>query len=443
MGALERLVRSPSLHETQRSPRAPMTDVVVIGAGAAGLMCARELARAGRTVSLLEASRRVGGRVLTLYETRAAVPIELGAEFIHGDAPVTTRLLDEARLATVRVSGEHVRSDRGELSPQGPVWERMARVFALMSRKRTSDRSFQEFLDTRPGGARLAAERELARGFVQGFNGADPALVSERSLAEQGDPTEGAADTRRVVNGYAALIVHLEREVAPLVRLGCAARTIEWGDDGVRVVDRAGTAHAARAAVVTVPLPMLQDGTLRLEPEVPALTRAAGRLEMGHVARVGIVVRERFWERKVDALSFVHTPRRPISVWWTQHPLHAPLIIGWAGGPPALELTRSGALEETTLAELAHAFAMRRGRAESLVESIHWHDWSNDELARGAYSYAGVGGASAPRTLARSVEGRVFVAGEATDSGSSGTVEGALASGKRAASQVLEALAEH
>ena len=94
------------------------------------------------------------------------------------------------------------------------------------------------------------------------------------------------------------------------------------------------------------------------------------------------------------------------------------------------------------LAELAHAFAMRRSRADSLVESMHWHDWSSDELARGAYSYAGVGGASAPRTLARSIAGRVFVAGEATDSGSSGTVEGALASGKRAAGQVLEALAE-
>ena len=418
-----------------------MTDVVIVGAGAAGLMCARELVRAGRSVQVLEASHRVGGRVLTLFETHAGVPIELGAEFIHGDAPVTTRLLDEARLATVPAGGAHVRSDRGELARQGPVWERMSRVFALMSRRRKTDRSFQEFLDTRPGGARLARERELARGFVQGFNGADPALVSERSLAEQGDPTEGAADTRRIVHGYASLVVHLEREIAGLVRLQRMVRTIEWGDDGVRVVDRAGTTHA-RAAVVTVPLPMLQDGSIRLEPEVPALTRAARRLVMGHVARVSVVVRERFWERKVKALSFVHTPQRPITVWWTQTPVHAPLLVGWAGGPPALELTRSGALEETVLAELARAFALRRSRAESLVESMHWHDWSGDELARGAYSYAGVGGATAPRTLARAIEGRVFVAGEATDSSSGGTVEGALASGKRAAAQVLEALGQ-
>ena len=417
-----------------------MTDAVVVGAGAAGLMCARELARAGRSVLVLEASHRVGGRVLTLFETHAGVPIELGAEFVHGDAPVTTRLLDEARLATVPVSGGHVRSDHGELSPQGPMWERMSRVFALMSRKRRTDRSFQAFLDTRPGGARLARERELARGFVQGFNGADPSLVSERSLAEQGDPTEGAADARRVLNGYAALIVHLEREVAGLIRIGSDVHLVEWDETGVRVVERSGTAHAARAAVLTVPLPMLQGGNVRLVPEVPALARAANALVMGHVARVCIVVRERFWERKTDGLSFVHTPTRPVGVWWTQHPVRAPMIVGWAGGPPAHELTRGGTIEETMIAELAHAFGMRRARAESLVESIHWHDWSSDPLALGAYSYVGVGGASAARTMARAIEGRVFVAGEATDTGSGGTVEGALASGQRAAKQVLTAL---
>src|SRR5215207_1572974 len=248
-----------------------MTDTLVIGAGAAGLFAARELMRAGREVVVLEANHRVGGRILTELETRAGIPIELGAEFVHGEAPETTRLLDEARLATVPVLGRHYRSDHGELCAQGPAWQRMQRVFAHLSKRRKEDRSFQEFLDDEPGGARLRAERELARGFVQGFNGADPALVSEKSLAEQGDPTEGAAEARRIVNGYAALIVHLEREVAGLIRLEHAVHTIEWSDDGVRVLDRAGTTHAAQAAVVTVPLPMLQDGSLRLEPKVPAL----------------------------------------------------------------------------------------------------------------------------------------------------------------------------
>jgi monoamine oxidase len=431
----------PSLRVAREASEPTMHDVVIIGAGAAGLMAARELTRGGKRVVVLEGSHRTGGRVLTLFETRGGIPIELGAEFIHGDAPTTTRLLDEARLATVPVGGAHVRSDDGELSPQGPIWARMARVFALMSKKRKADRSFRDFLDTRPGGARLARDRELAEAFVRGFDGADPALISERSLAEQGNPTEGAATARRIVNGYAALIVHLDREVAGLVRLETVAQRIEWGDAGVRVVDGSGTVHSAQAVVVAVPLPMLQDGTLGIEPEIPALRHAANRLVMGHVARVCVVVRERFWEQKTRELAFVHAPRRGFTVWWTQHPVLAPMLVGWAGGPAARELTRSGNIEDVALGELAHVFRMRRARAESLVESIHWHDWSSDPLVRGAYSYVGVGGVSAPRSLARSVGGRVFVAGEATDAESGGTVEAALASGERAARAVLRALA--
>ncbi|HKH92176.1 MAG TPA: NAD(P)/FAD-dependent oxidoreductase [Gemmatimonadaceae bacterium] len=419
-----------------------MTDTLVIGAGAAGLFAARELMRAGREVVVLEANHRVGGRILTELETRAGIPIELGAEFVHGEAPETTRLLDEARLATVPVLGRHYRSDHGELCAQGPAWERMQRVFAHLSKRRKEDRSFQEFLDDEPGGARLRAERELARGFVQGFNGADPALVSEKSLAEQDDPTEGAAEARRIVNGYAALVVHLEREVAGLIRLHTAARRVVWNDDGVVVVDARGEEHRARTAVVTVPLPMLQDGAIRIEPEVPALRRAAGRLVMGHVVRVNVVVRERFWDEKVEDLGYLHAPTRPITVWWTQNPVRAPLLTGWAGGPPALELSRDGRVEETVVAELAHAFGMRRARMEAEVESLHWHDWSRDEHVRGAYSYVGVGGTSAPRSLARAVGGRLFIAGEATDSESGGTVEGALASATRTVRGVLRALSD-
>ena len=419
-----------------------MTDTVVIGAGAAGLFAARELMRAGLDVVVLEASHRVGGRVLTEFETRAGIPIELGAEFVHGEAPETTRLLDEARLATVPVLGRHYRSDRGELSAQGPLWDRMQKVFTHLSTRRKEDRSFQEFLDDEPGGARLRAERELARGFVQGFNGADPALVSEKSLAEQGNPTEGAAEARRIVNGYAALIVHLEREVAGLIRWHTAARRIVWNDDGVVVVDAGGEKHHARTTIVTVPLPMLQDGAIQIEPEVPALRNAAARLVMGHVVRVNVIVRERFWEEKVEDLGYLHAPTRPFTVWWTQNPVKAPLLTGWTGGPPALELSRGGRVEETAVAELAHVFGMRRSRMEAEVESLHWHDWSGDQHACGAYSYVGVGGTSAPRTLARAVGGRLFVAGEATDSESSGTVEGALASAKRAVRAVLRALSD-
>jgi monoamine oxidase len=129
-------------------------------------------------------------------------------------------------------------------------------------------------------------------------------------------------------------------------------------------------------------------------------------------------------------------------VWWTQHPIAAPLLTGWTGGPPALALMRDGDVESTTIAELARAFSMRRGRMEALVDSLHWHDWSSDPHALGAYSYTGVGGTSAPRTLARAFGGTLCFAGEATEGDTQGTVEGALASAKRAVRAVLRRLAE-
>jgi monoamine oxidase len=419
-----------------------MNDTIVIGAGAAGLFAARELTRASKQVVVLEASARVGGRMLTALETSAGVPVELGAEYVHGDAPVTTKLLDEARLATVRVSGHHFRSDKGQLSPQGPIWERMAKVFAHMSDTRKHDRSFQEFLDGKPGGAALRAERELARGFIPGFDGAEPTRISEKSLASQGNPTEGAAEARRIVNGYAALVVHLEREVAGLIRRETGARHIGWEPGDVRVTDANGAEHRARSVIVTVPLPILQEGALTFAPSIPTVDSATKLLVMGHVLHVAVVVRERFWERTDPQLRFVHTPTRPITVWWTQYPLVTPLITAWSGGPPALELTRRdpGAVEETVVAELAHAFGMRRARADALVESMHWHDWSTDVHVRGAYSYVGVGGTNAPRTLARQTAGTVFMAGEATSQASAGTVEAGLESAERAVKGVLNAL---
>jgi len=417
-----------------------MIDAIIVGAGAAGLMAARELKRAGKEILVLESSPRAGGRVLTLYETNAGVPVELGAEFIHGDAPETRKLLDEARLITVPVLGEHYRSDRGELSDQGAVWKRMAKVFRHLNPDRKTDRSFQDFLDGKPGGRSLANERELARGFVQGFNGADTSLISEKWLAEQGDPTEGASEANRIVNGYGALIEFLMRHLTELIRSSVAVTRIIRTESQVTVMDEHGKDHVARAVIITVPLPLLQDGTIILEPDIPAIRNAARQLVMGHVARVNVVVKERFWEKKVEDLSFVHCPERPFNVWWTQNPLRAPVLTGWSGGPPALELMRNEHVEDVTLAELARAFAIKRSRLDTLVESIHTYDWSEDPHVRGAYSYAGVAGAHAPRILARSFDDRIYLAGEATESGASGTVEGALTSGKRAARKVIEAI---
>ena len=417
-------------------------DTIIIGAGAAGLAAARELADAGRSFLVLEARDRIGGRVLTTVDPHTALPVELGAEFIHGEAEHTMKLVDEAGLITVPVLGAHYRADRNNIEPLGDMFKRIERVFRKMKDDRAEDRSFQEFLNDKPGGFRLREERELAAAFVRGFNAADPWFISERSLAEAGNPAEGAQKAARLLDGYTVIIDHLAARVLPHIRLGQHVHQVLWDKQQVQVATLQGEELHARTLITTIPLPHLQQHTIAFEPDIPRIRSAADQLVMGHVVRVTLVLRERIWEEKrnLDDVAYIHTPRKAFNVWWTQHPLRAPLITGWSGGPPASELSRQGSadVEESALRELSAALQIRRSRVDALVERIHLHDWSADPYALGAYSYVGVGGTNAPKQLARPVESTLYFAGEATDSENSGTVEGAIASGIRAAKQVLK-----
>src|SRR5688572_26840010 len=144
------------------------SDVIVIGAGDAGLAAARALADANVDVVVLEARARVGGRVFTWRERDSPVPIELGAEFIHGSAEKLNEILDEAQLTSVDVSGVRYAASARRLRRLDDFWEQLDRVMRRLPRPPARDRSFQQFLTTRPGGRTLARERRLALQWVEG-----------------------------------------------------------------------------------------------------------------------------------------------------------------------------------------------------------------------------------------------------------------------------------
>jgi monoamine oxidase len=118
------------------------------------------------------------------------------------------------------------------------------------------------------------------------------------------------------------------------------------------------------------------------------------------------------------------------------------LVVGWAGGPSALALERSGTpLRENAISSLARAFGLDQRKIARHVEKAFSHDWSRDPFARGGYSYPVVGGSDAAKRLSRPVRGTLFIAGEAADEeGRNGTVPGAIASGFRAAEQAKKAI---
>jgi monoamine oxidase len=409
------------------------TGVVVIGAGAAGLAAADELARAGRHVLVLEARERVGGRCWTRRMPGMEIPVELGAEFLHGEAKVTHALLARAGLSAVDSVREQRFLERGRLRRVNAFAE--ARRVAERAADADRDVSFANLL------ARLRLPqktKDFARMMVEGFDAADPRRVSARSIAEEWSGGELGVSQPRPQGGYGALLGWLANTVVSNggeLRLGAAVDGVRWKRGAVRVsgtfLGERFTVRAKRA-IVTLPLGVLQAGPVRF-PEKRAALR---KLASGPVIRVAMRFHRPFWEKRAPGVAFFHSPAAPFPTCWTPLPVRAPLLTAWAGGPKAARLTGSPA-RELVDAALASVESIFGGGRRALLAAACVKDWMQDPYSRGAYSYVRVGGMGAREELAAPLDATIFFAGEATESEEPGTVAGALRSGVRAAREVL------
>lgn len=395
-------------------------DVLVIGAGAAGLAAAAELARAGRSVLIVEARDRIGGRCDTRRLPGIAVPVELGAEFIHGRPPATYSLMEKAGVAAIDSTRTQLLASDARLRPVNMFTH--AQTVARRKLK-GGDVSFRAFL-ARQRLPRLT--RTLATMMVQGFDAADPRLASAREILDEWTAVSSAQP--RPNGGYGPLLEFLARQAR--VQLQTVVRELRWKRSSVEVRGsfrgERWSAWAPRA-VITVPIGVL-----------PSLVKekreALSKLESGPVIRVAMAFREAFWEKAHPGVAFFHSPSAPFPTFWTPLPMHAPLLTAWAGGPKAARMT--GSSEKKLLAQ---ALASVRSVLGTIDEPSAFaiHDWQADPHARGGYSYVRVGGTGAREALAAPLEETLYFAGEATDTEQSGTVGGALASGLRAAEEIL------
>jgi monoamine oxidase len=398
--------------------------------------------------------------VFTVRDRRSSIPIELGAEFLHGDAPEAFEIVDEARLTAVSVDGDRWRAAHGRFARLDDFWARLDRILGHASASRTPDRPLAALFAERPGGHRFAEDRTLAREFVEGFHAAELNRISERAVAEGGNPGKDPAQqhTARLIDGYDAVPERLAAQVRSRIRLGRRVTAIDWSPGRVRVSTRPGDGDVesitARAAIVTIPVSLLHPsargrGAIELTPDVAAVRQAASRVAMGQVQRLALLFdrplvellddrrRERF-----SRAAFFHSSSAEMPAWWTSYPLRTGLVVGWAGGPAAIALgAQPDRLVPRALSSLADTLGIdRRVLVRHLVSSFA-HDWSRDPYSRGAYSYALVGGSEAAQRLARPVRGTLFFAGEATEvEGRTATVHGAIATGYRAARQAHRVL---
>lgn len=427
-------------------------DVLVIGAGVAGLNAGRLLAEAGQRVAILEARDRIGGRIWTqpiaFDQSQPPIAVELGAEFVHGLPQATWSLIKQAGLSTVEVDGSSLWFDGSRLmaaNEQRGATEGVLEDLTQWMQKQPSgsDFSFVEYLKGQavdPITARMASNR------VEGFNAADQHRISVAALAKQ-QAAEDAIDADRLFRieaGYAAVPNFLaEKFIAAggTLVLEAPVKKIVWkrGAVAVETISPDGDLqYHSNCAVITVPLGVLQAQTIDFVPRPSEVLFHANRLVMGAVMRLTLVFKQKFWDPQ---LSFLFAPAESPPTWWTPMPHEAPVLTAWAGGPRAGLLLRlisaSGdarALLDQCLATLAKIFALPLSDIRQMLSSWHMHDWQSDEYARGAYSYVQVGALDAPDKMRIPVEDTLYFAGEHTDaSGHWGTVHAALATGLAAA----------
>jgi monoamine oxidase len=452
-------------------PHRKAFDTVVIGAGVSGLAAARALVNAGQRVAVVEAGHRIGGRIFTRRERvggpRAIFPVELGAEFIHGLPAETWALVEEAGLATVELQGSrlsfadnHLQKNDASLHAAMDVLERLTRSAQA---RPENDMTFADYL-LRAGIE--AADAQAAAAYVEGFNAADAAVIGTAALAKQQRAEDEVQGDRlfRVRDGYDRIPQMLARDIeragAPIL-LEREVRHLTWSEGAVAIhaqqTGKPGVTLHARRAVVTLPLGVLQAGSMGFDPEPPSLLAHARRLRMGTVVRATLVFDSPFWRDEdlpaarshlagdLKDLSFLFTSHTTPGTWWTAMPEESPIITGWVAGPKA-EILQSrlhasddpDALLAVWLHTLSAVFGISERALARRLTSWHTHDWSADPHARGAYSYVPAGALDVPDKLSIPVAGTLYFAGEHTDtSGHWGTVHGALRSGLRAAHQVL------
>ena len=415
-------------------------DVLVIGAGMAGVTAARECAQAGLDVVVLEAQDRVGGRIFTARDF-CELPVEQGAEFIHTAEADTWPEIRAAGFETIRCNPAdgYLMSIGGIRSPEVYSDPSLARLGDLLTEVATWD------------DAEISAAELMAR---KGLEGAGRVMADQMlTIHPLGDADQlglrGLREDRvvdlergcdwRIAAGYDALPRWIAEGLD--VRLGWEVAEVRWGSEGVTVATTTGEELAVRAAVCTLPVGVLKAGAVRFEPDLPgAKWRALNGLEMGPVLKILYRFEEPFWPDDLTMLGC----DGPVRLYWTSLYARedAPAVLtAYVSGHRARALS---AMTESDAAAVGLADLDRLfpdARPSRAVQEWRRIDWCTNRFTRGGYSFVRLGGAGARAALAAADTGALHWAGDATSTTTiAAVVHAAYASGRRAAAEVTAQL---
>ncbi|WP_188113332.1 flavin monoamine oxidase family protein [Nocardioides humilatus] len=394
----------------------------VVGAGLAGLSCAWTLHRQGHDVVVLEARDRVGGRTWSTTLPNGVV-VERGGEWIDADQHTIRRFCAELGLP---LAPHGVRFHRRRVGGEVPTLAGLERTLAAVgAHVPATDTTVAAAFEAALGGEYAGTPAFLR---IATSTAGDPSAASARFhvARAEGARLDAAA---RVVGGNQRIALAMAEELGDRVRLGTPVRDI--GVDGQRaVMTTQDEAFAVDRVVVAVPLALLDE--LAWDPGFPAEWRAGleglttGVAVKLSVSTVGSV--------RPDGVQHASLP------WWAWNSLDpagdsgVPAVSCFAGGADA----RAALGVETGPGRWLDELARLRPDLDLVADDAVLTDWASEKWTRGGYSYVLAGRAAEAAALLQRPCGPLVLAGEHTAGAHSGTMEGALRSGVRAAQAVLD-----
>ena len=405
-------------------------DVIVIGAGPAGLAAARDLQKGGKRVVVLEARDRIGGRVHTVRERGV---VEAGAEFIHGENAVTWEMVKEKNLKTEFWAYENADSYRifGKNGGIRPDTDDLFKRFLLTDddlwKYEGPDMSLAEYFN-KYGKDKEADFYKIRE--ISGIEAADPGLLSVRHIINESRLATNGDKDYWLINGYDQVMHGYAGGLD--IKLRHRVVRVQWAASKVTVECENGAHISATKLICTIPIGVMKRCPPEFLPRLPdAFNRAVRAIGFGNVTKVV------FWLSKpLPDFIFLAT-EGPVGHFWQRRFGEEQVIVGFAGGPLADALSRMSDVEalDASIKDLADGLG---SAIPHLVSHTRLYAWGNDPYAYGAYSFPTVGMEDTRDVLARPVEDTLYYCGEATNTlGHPGMVHGALEEGKRVAREIL------